>query len=58
MSNYTISANDGFSDPRKWTVWHAPSITRLSDHDTERQAKAAVRNYEAADARRAKAAKV
>lgn len=56
MSNYTVSPNDGFSAPGKWTVWHAPSITRLSEHETQREAKAAVKRYEAADSRRAAAA--
>lgn len=56
MSNYTIAPNDGFGDPRKWSVWHAITVTRLSEHDTERQAKAAVKRYETADAKRARQA--
>lgn len=55
MQTYSITKNDGFArSDFAWSVWHQPSITRLSDHATERDAKAAVRNYEAADARRAK----
>lgn len=38
-----------------WEVWHTPSITRMSTHCSEREAKAQVRNYEAADMRRAAA---
>lgn len=50
--NYTIiehsvAAGGGYG------VWMRDRAVRLSNHDTKRGAKAAVKRYEAADARRA-----
>lgn len=56
MSKYTITENDGtFGAGGTWSVWLTGTMTRMSSHETRREAKAAVKRYEAADARRANA---
>lgn len=52
---YIVSPPDGFGSDGKWCVWHADSLIRMSDHDSEREANAAVKRYEAADLRRRRA---
>jgi hypothetical protein len=42
-------------DPERWDVWHLPTFAHLSTHGTQQDAKAAVKRYANADARRANA---
>jgi riboflavin biosynthesis pyrimidine reductase len=56
MNDYTITENDGtFGARGTWSVWLTGKMVRMSSHETRREAKAAVKRYEAADARRANA---